>query len=679
MDGSGEDDVRQDVADAEVVNDNEIISCVKMKLASFCPDPALRAMMNSAVLRTNNIVGETYAFANFHITRLLSESGAMPSVDRKFYYACLACVSTMNVRESTLTTDLKRSRDAFDALRPEGSVKIDARDLMDLLPDISITMATMATNHLWMNLCGRLSKYLKWKRPDISTKMRKTVVMMVAKFPTMPLDKVDELSLVGKSKKKVKPELAANLVEKRTTARSLIVELRARCPIKTGTHVACRAHLLIPFFHFIQQETEAKVASQDAEPSSSTATRPKVLTKKALGRFTLLPTKRNYTVSCIPISKRFMFALVTRLKRSDGTPRFRASSARGTKREQRLAWETFCNVNAVETRSRKFRDRIVTDGVSVAVIMNSEQACVQSNQDSEWDPSVLPINKKVNFSGVDPGVTDIFTATIQSKHEKDRTVSYSSSRYYERSKVKLSGRRTTRWNKEMGPQLRRSMDQSTVEGASEFAASYLSSVRELHEHRATKGYRNMRFMRYVFKQKAIQEICDLMAPPDEFTVVGFGDWSGPNGTPIKRRFAGPLQDIKRELKRRTDSVAFRPVWEYRTSVLNCVTWERMENMAAKSWKRGRDKVLVERKKSKIHKVMHCKTSVKGTTPDITTWDRDVNASKNILMLMMREIRGLERPSQFKPTQLPSRPVRVKVSPGSNTGDAVAHGLSLGSS
>jgi hypothetical protein len=49
----------------------------------------------------------------------------------------------------------------------------------------------------------------------------------------------------------------------------------------------------------------------------------------------------------------------------------------------------------------------------------------------------------------------------------------------------------------------------------------------------------------------------------EFTIVGFGDWNGPNGTLIKRRYSGPLPEIKKELKRRTDSVAFRPIWSTR--------------------------------------------------------------------------------------------------------------------
>jgi hypothetical protein len=36
---------------------------------------------------------------------------------------------------------------------------------------------------------------------------------------------------------------------------------------------------------------------------------------------------------------------------------------------------------------------------------------------------------------------------------------------------------------------------------------------EAIDHRFNKGYRNMRFLRYVFKQKAVNEICNMIAPP----------------------------------------------------------------------------------------------------------------------------------------------------------------------
>jgi hypothetical protein len=53
----------------------------------------------------------------------------------------------------------------------------------------------------------------------------------------------------------------------------------------------------------------------------------------------------------------------------------------------------------------------------------------------------------------------------------------------------------------------------------------------------------------------------------------------------------------------------------------------------------RKKKMVQRKKSKIHKVI-CQTNRDVLLPHV---EPDVNASRNILLLMM-EIRGFDRPS-----------------------------------
>jgi hypothetical protein len=58
----------------------------------------------------------------------------------------------------------------------------------------------------------------------------------------------------------------------------------------------------------------------------------------------------------------------------------------------------------------------------------------------------------------------------------------------------------------------------------------------------------MRFMRYVFKQKTIQEICDMPRLLGEFTVMGFWRLERTKRDP-SRDATGPLQEIKRELKR----------------------------------------------------------------------------------------------------------------------------------
>jgi hypothetical protein len=231
----------------------------------------------------------------------------------------------------------------------------------------------------------------------------------------------------------------------------------------------------------------------------------------------------------------------------------------------------------------------------------------------------------VGYSGTDPGITDVATVAhfkvVDGTNQPTET-SLQLSRYYEAAKIKLSARRTARWNEETSDEhimLSRDMDTSTMEGQEALVTDYLDVVRGLIDHRFNKGYRNMRFLRYVFKQKAVNEICNMIAPPDQFTVVGFGDWNGPGGTCIKRRYCGPLQDIKRELKRRTDSVAFRTVWEYLTSMTCHLTWKRLTNMVAASTTCNRNGDLVSRGRRRST-VLHCKTSARGNSPKNTTWN-----------------------------------------------------------
>jgi hypothetical protein len=80
-------------------------------------------------------------------------------------------------------------------------------------------------------------------------------------------------------------------------------------------------------------------------------------------------------------------------------------------------------------------------------------------------------------------------------------------------------------------------------------------------------------------------------------------------------------------------------------------------MVAKSWSRDRDKVLVERKKSQDPQDNALQTRSGRTAPRITTWNRDVNASRNILMLLMRRSKDLS--DRFSSKQLPERSARFK--------------------
>ena len=157
----------------------------------------------------------------------------------------------------------------------------------------------------------------------------------------------------------------------------------------------------------------------------------------------------------------------------------------------------------------------------------------------------------------------------------------------------------------------------------------------------------MRFMRFTFKKKTISKICDMIAPRDRCVVVGFGNWKGPNGTPISRKCVGPLQEIRRELKSRPN-VGMLEIDEYCTSKRCCHCHGDVKNMRAGVKVDGKIQNI-----KKVHKVLHChKNSTSASNIPMNercgkTFDRDFNAAKNILLLTRNILEKQPRPERFQ--------------------------------
>ena len=77
------------------------------------------------------------------------------------------------------------------------------------------------------------------------------------------------------------------------------------------------------------------------------------------------------------------------------------------------------------------------------------------------------------------------------------------------------------------------------------------------------------------------------------------------------------------------------------------------------------------KGNKVHKVLHCRNSV-GSAPSVrcgTTWNRDVNAAKNMLLLLQVWIKGDPRPAAFCKPHKNTVPVEASL-PFHPTGSAI---------
>ena len=635
---------------------------VKMKLNTFCTNPDIQRKLQSIVKDANRLIAEAYLFANFHIARLLETKKEIPKIDRNFYYRCLMAVGVNQCR--SFDEHMVESISQFDKLRLSSNApKIQTTSLNQLLADLSIIMGTMGSNHVWMNIKPRILRFLSWKFPEVKKCQRSLVIDALLYKPTKPLEtlfpepKMDPVvpkkgsKSIEKAKKKILENSKTRV--RNATLKEVASHLREIMPLPDSKENSKNAAIVMNMFFHILRETEAAKQIHDQNT---------ILNKKPFrGRiFSLLPVKSGFTTSHIPISNMMMLSILKAMKLEE----FKGDG-RGEKENFASIWKRHFNLNLVETQNRRFGCRIVTDGKAVSILMNKSccLVCPRPNPNVEELRTLLKGGDQEyisRFVGVDPGGTDIVTVADKNGNIQ----SYSSKQYYNVALFDTSRHRTTNWNKEtiemLKPLEKLTIKTSSIESLSEYIKVYLSILVPMLDHRISKGYRNMRFLRFTSKKKAINSICEMIAPKGMITVVGYGDWKGFGSSPISRRCAGPLQEIKLQLQN-MERVRMNSVVEHKSSITCHCCFNRLTNMKATqtkyrniklpdgTWSNTKQKV---QNMTKIHKVLHCQNSQTISNNPIvskrcgSTWNRDTNASKNILMLLMLEILGMPRPEAF---------------------------------
>ena len=601
----------EDLAD----DDEESRTCiVKMKLNTFITTPQLRKHIQTLVSNMDLLLGQAYLFANFHIIRVLEDNEPLPKIDRNFYYRCL--VACARVRDGKRAQDLFdnsliTSLNAFDVLRTPDEERINIVGLAQVIADMSISMATMAKNHLVTNLKPRLTLFMRWCYSPVK---RRINILHKALFEDR-----------GKLVTQIFPKSDAKSLQ----ARQIVSTLRDLLPCDCERSV----HRLLPLYAYILRRTEEEIATRTASGNI----KPEDAKKRFSGKsFTLLPTKSGFTHSYIAISNMSFMGLLK-------TAKLETFVGDGRAAPHRELWDKHCNLKAAETRHRTFDLRILTDGYGVSLQLErsvdspckghcchsklNDKACCQFADDDQ--------TRKV---GIDPGITDVVTGVTA----KGEVFSYSSARYYHDGKINYSNRRTNKWNVQtedlmVGLGTDKTQSSNVLKLHIEH---YLKIQKKMQTHRLK--YRHLRFLRFVNKQKVVEQICDMIAPKDQFTLVFFGDWRMKGSCPIARRCSGPVRAVREALGRR-QNVEARDVDEYLSSMTCCECAARLTLMTSKT----------DGTRKRIHKVLHCRGSDKsvGHSPTFCcgmTWSRDVNAARNILRLGLYELYGFRRPDAFLP-------------------------------
>ena len=384
---------------------------------------------------------------------------------------------------------------------------------------------------------------------------------------------------------------------------------------------------------------------------------------------------------------------------------------------QETLWEIVFNTAAVERNgqnSYKFDYAVQTDGVSVSMrmarpqseedlaveampdlknktkqkkkqkIMNANERALSDAREAFARPAE-PEHPNVRLVGLDPGKTFMGTAFCELSTEKqDRAknfVQVSTKEHRHRAKFK----QFNDWNKRQEENVKHLKRIGTDEMTSTKTAD-LKKLMDAIRYRvkwgdfllhlgSQGGYRNWRFKKYRYGEKSISKAAkDLTfgSKDPKQTIVGFGDWSQPQG--FKGLPSAPLKKLARKMVKDRRAIVVS-IDEYKTSKLCSVCPEHTELVHArfKSHETRRNRTRRERREQgqteaeraleqeeeeeepgqavggagqvqrqlrKCHQVVHCpKCKI--------CWQRDFNAARNIHLLLQSKLQDGTRPNAFE--------------------------------
>jgi hypothetical protein len=442
---------REDVKLRAQRNKDTECTVVKTSLNSFCKEAARALPLENVLKEVNKVICEAYILANLHVLRMCELGREVPPLDQSFFYGCLSAVSVAGRQKSPIK-DLFFRETAYLYLssRPQGYKPPDGEHLASgWYQTASLQMSTCTKNSVSVNFYRRFKRYLKHK-----------------------------YSLDGSTCYQKMKNILADTYEGDDP---LIVQYRTMLPKATIGRADTSPHLLMPMQYMFLRYIE----------SHHPLTEQALKKGKQLRLFSLLPTKRGFECSHLKICTNGLYGLLKR-----GGIRLPSFGAEFRKVADDY-WRQLFEIEKCETSSRKFAGEILTDGKAVCILLRKPKPKQAVRSDTP-----LVNNDSAELWGLDPGRRDLFVMV----NEEGEKLKCSTREFYHDAKYKLSNARVKGWF-EQSPEVLEAIRNMPTKKTSEstklltYVQFMLPRLDMLLSFHMRKGFRALKFKRYIFAQK----------------------------------------------------------------------------------------------------------------------------------------------------------------------------------
>ena len=637
----------------------KLYSTVKMKLRSALHDDdaafrdPFQEALNDFVYKWGKIQLEAYIFANIHYLRLKSEEKAIPSLDHPLLTKC--CAAVTNTTRAPNDPEIAATKERYILLRPAigpGYTTPPNEYMGGAINLLAKEMLTASKNHVVVNFLRRLARYVRLKYA-LQNNRQAYDFINVAISPVLAKtqDQEELAEWIGELDPTDEDVIAANLPHFLLKLMDILSFMES---LPAGTRHAKTFTILPTKGDFILgHATISRSTLRDILQMLPLASRANIME-------TLLPSFPDEQ----SLQHRLLLGALHKPRANFSPEMFRDAPLTDA------VWFLLFDVQRHQTATRKFNFEISTNGYEISLQFQKPKPPNARPEDREPDFDPFPQNRVFDrVLGLDPGKTYLATTFGgELVHGQSRTVQVSTREYYHLAKMN----RRVKWEKgirESSPEYTQVISNMPSLKTQDLAA-FEAGTRYVLLHcdyllgfGRDKPFRKWRFTIFIESTKALTEIAKRIVGPRTLAngqparvLVGYGDWSQPDGFKGLRK--APNKRFRKELRKHATVVS---VDEHRTSKVcsGCQSSTAMRPARFELIKPCRKnarcnpnvidalcrkcKFNAENAGTKFpsHQVLHCTNGACAVT-----WQRDVNASRNLYDLVQAMLAGQARPHAF---------------------------------